>query len=417
MKILIYSMNFSPEPIGIGKYSGEMADWFASRGHDVSVLTAPPYYPYWGVRTPYSGWKYRREQNGPIKIVRCPIWVPRVPTAAKRILHLLSFAISSSFILIGMLRSRPDVLLVVQPSFLSAITAALISPPKGCRRWLHVQDLEIDAALSLGILKSGTVSRWMLRLERWVINRYHRVSTLSQAMMRRLEQKGIPSEKLVLFPNWVDTQAIRPIVRQTAQRASFQLNDDDFVALYAGSVGHKQGLQIVLEAAQIAQTRNPKIVFMIVGEGPAKPELQRIAKERKLANVQFLTVQPAHEFAILLALADVHLVVQKKEAADLVMPSKLATISAAGGAVLATAEPGTEIAETVMRHDLGAVVEPGSANAVAEAVLQMAEDSELCERYRRNSRQFAVDNLDREQVLARFQEGVNSLVGAYSHAG
>lgn len=96
MKILVYGINYSPELTGIGKYTGEMVEWLAAQGHEVRVITAPPYYPQWQVGENYSAWRYKREE-GAATVWRCPLYVPKQPSTLKRLLHLGSFAVSSFF--------------------------------------------------------------------------------------------------------------------------------------------------------------------------------------------------------------------------------------------------------------------------------------------------------------------------------
>ena len=111
MRILIYGINFSPELTGIGKYTGEMAAWLAARGHEVRVVTAPPYYPDWQVWAGFSAWQYQLadETGGRLRVVRCPLWVPARPSGLTRLLHLASFALSSLPVLLWQWRWRPEV--------------------------------------------------------------------------------------------------------------------------------------------------------------------------------------------------------------------------------------------------------------------------------------------------------------------
>ncbi|MDF1594220.1 MAG: glycosyltransferase [Desulfobacterales bacterium] len=88
MRILIVGINFAPELVGIGKYTAEMVDWLAGQGHDVRVVTAPPYYPKWQVWDGYSGRHYKLENNNGVRVYRCPLWVPEMVSGLKRILHL-----------------------------------------------------------------------------------------------------------------------------------------------------------------------------------------------------------------------------------------------------------------------------------------------------------------------------------------
>src|SRR4051794_25657468 len=114
-KILLYSINYSPELTGIGKYNGEMAAWLVNNGYEVRVVTAPPYYPDWRVQEGYSAWKYAKERIDGTQIWRCPIWVPRKPSGLKRLLHLLTFALSSLPVMLLQLFWRPHLLLVIEP--------------------------------------------------------------------------------------------------------------------------------------------------------------------------------------------------------------------------------------------------------------------------------------------------------------
>ncbi|MFT4102061.1 MAG: glycosyltransferase [Burkholderiaceae bacterium] len=158
MKFLIYSLNFSPEPTGVGKYCGELAYWLAERGHEIQVVTAQPYYPEWRVAEGFSAWRYRRERievgAGRLDILRCPLWVPRRPRTLTRVLHLLSFAISSVIGLAAVVRSRPDLMLVSMPTILIAPQAWLMSRLMRVPAWLHVQDFEVRAALELNLIEA-----------------------------------------------------------------------------------------------------------------------------------------------------------------------------------------------------------------------------------------------------------------------
>src|SRR5215468_7357257 len=113
MRILIYSANFAPEPTGVGKYSGEMAAWLADRGHEVRVVAAPPYYPDWKLDPAYAWPPFRREQWKGVTVYRAPLWVPKAPGGLARVLHLLSFAITSLPLMLAQLHWRPDLVITV----------------------------------------------------------------------------------------------------------------------------------------------------------------------------------------------------------------------------------------------------------------------------------------------------------------
>ncbi len=152
MRILISGINFSPELTGIGKYTGELAEYLALAGHEIRVVTAPPYYPQWKVLSGYSGWKYKLEREKGITIYRCPLWVPKRPRGLSRIIHLTSFALSSLLPLLLQLAWKPQIVISIAPAILSAPFALSVAKLSGAKSYLHIQDFELDAASSLGLI-------------------------------------------------------------------------------------------------------------------------------------------------------------------------------------------------------------------------------------------------------------------------
>lgn len=405
MRLIIYGINYRPELTGIGKYSGEMAEWLVSRGHEVRVVTAPPYYPQWSVLGGYSAWKYRRERLGSVDIWRCPLWVPSSPSGLKRILHLASFALSSFPIMLFQMFWRPNVILVVEPPLFCAPTSLLVS--RFCRAysWLHVQDFEVDAAFDLGVLSSPRLRRLVLKAESWLMSKFDRVSTISTQMIKRLEAKSVSSDKQILFPNWVDNERIYPIGSPSEFRGQLGISASDIVFLYSGNMGEKQGLEIIIEAARRLVVHK-NIVFVMCGQGAAYSRLRDLADGLK--NIHWLALQPLDKLNDLLNMADVHLLPQRADAADLVMPSKLAGMLASGRPVLATALEGTQIAEVL--ESAGVIVPPENLDLFVDAIVGLAGNAELQQQLGENARAYAVNHLGRDAVLKRFEESLKNCI-------
>lgn len=398
MKILLYSLNYAPELTGIGKYSGEMAVWLAARGHDVRVLTTPPYYPEWRVHDGYRAGAYTQDEVDGVTVLRCPLWVPAKVSGAKRIVHLLSFAASSALRLPGLWRWKPDLVWVVEPAFACAPAALAFARLRGARAWLHIQDYEIDAAFQLGQLKGEGLRRLVHGVERWLMRRFDRVSTISQRMVELGLRKGVSAEAMALHPNWVDVQAIRPLAQPSRYRAELGLAPDTVVALYSGNMGGKQGLETLAEAArQLAG--NPQVHFVLCGQGAGREKLEQACAG--LANVSFLPLQPLERLGELLGLADIHLLPQRADAADLVMPSKLTGMLSSGRAVIAMAQPGTELGDVVAQ--CGRIVPPEDAAALVQAIEALAADPALRDEMGRHARAHAENHMARDPVLGRFE--------------
>ena len=368
MKILIYACHFTPDPIGVGKFTGEMAEWLAAQGHEVRAVVAVPFYPHWRVSGKYSAWRYTRETVAGVEIVRCPIWVPQRQSGIARILQYLTLAISSSPVLLWWaLRWRPQIVWTVMPpmtGFPIALAAAWLAR---ARSWLHVQDFEVDAAFELGILKSDRSRALLSGLERRLMSAFDVVSSITPKMVERLAGKRIRTRRH-LFPNWADVDAIYPLGRESALRAELKIAPGRIVALYSGSLGEKQGVEDLILVARLLVDHR-EIQFVICGDGVGRARLAMLAGEG-LPNTHFLPVQPIERLNELLNLADIHLLPQKSEISDFVMPSKLGGMLASGRPIIASAHSGTQLAQEV--SGAGIVVPPGDVGTMAAAIMELS---------------------------------------------
>ncbi len=404
LRILIYGLNFAPELTGIGKYTGEMAAWLAERGHTVRVVTSPPYYPAWSVFDGYHPRLYARDPWNSVHVWRCPLWVPKKLNAITRILHLASFALSSFPMMMRHIFWKPDVVWTVEPALMCAPAALLTARLSGAKSWLHVQDFEVDAAFDLGLLNG----RWMRRaaeaVERWLMRRFDVVSSISERMMQRLHDKGTEPSRIVYFPNWADVDSIAQGRHGIDFRQGLGIPREAVVALYSGNMGGKQGIEVLADAAALLKHRED-IVFVFCGDGGVRDRLERRCEG--LPNVRFMHLQPIEHLGALLQMADIHLLPQRAEAADLVMPSKLTGMLASGRPVVATAKAGSSLASIVGR--CGVVVPPGSAEATAHALVKLAAEPEQRRQLGEAGLRHARDHLDVDEVLSHFSANLFKL--------
>lgn len=401
MKLVLYGINFWPEVTGCGKYSAEMAAWLADSGHQVEVVTAPPYYPEWQISPGYSAWRGMREHmptgNGSVSVRRSALWVPRRVTGLTRITHLASFALCSLLPLISAMRKRPDILFVVVPTLASLPAALLFGRFFGAKVWVHVQDFEVDAAFGLGVVKGGTAQKFALAIEAALLQAADRVSSISPKMLMRLREKGIQKTKAVLLPNWVDLTTIFPLNGDNAFRSELNLAPDQLLCLYAGNMGEKQGLDLLIEAAKAMESM-PVVHFVFAGAGAARDRLQ--AQAAGMDNVTWLPLQPLSRLNLMLNAADVHLLPQRADAADLVMPSKLTGILASGRAVIGTAQADTQLGEVL--DAVGMRVAPGDVAALTSGLLTLLQNPALRVELGRKGRAYAEEHLALDRIMARF---------------
>lgn len=398
MKILVYGINGAPELTGIGKYSGELCDWLAAKGHEVRMISAPPYYPDWKVGEGFSSFCYQKENKNNFSHYRCPVWVPRSPNGLKRILHLLSFAVSSLPVFAFNCLWRPDLILVVEPSFFYVPGAIFISKILRLKAWLHIQDFEIDVAFELGILKGNTIRKGISWFERRITSLFDRVSTISSKMVSRLEDKGVDKTKILYFPNWVDTNFIYPLEDNCEIKKSFEIVPEKIVALYSGNMGEKQGVEIIIEAAKIL--KNEDIVFVLCGNGASYEKLKKLGEGLK--NLKWLTLQPYEKLNSLLNLADIHLLPQKAEAEDLLIPSKLTGILASGRPAIATVRSNTQVG--IFLQNCGLIVDPGDISSFVENIQFLARDTHARKTLGRNARTLAEEHFGKESILLNIEK-------------
>jgi colanic acid biosynthesis glycosyl transferase WcaI len=363
-KILIHGMNFAPEPIGVGRYTDELAAYLAGQGESIEVVTSLPHYPGWTIRPPYRPRRYVLENRSGIQVIRCPLVLHPSGRGIWRLIAPLSFAIAAAPVVIWRIfRSHPHVVVCVEPTLFSTPAAVLAAKVIGARCILHVQDLEVDAAFDVGHLKGNWLRNLASVFERFFLRRFDLIITISERMKQKLISKRVPSSSVTVLRNWVDTSKIRCLNGPNSFRDQLGIATTDFVVLYSGQIGPKQALHLLLEAALKCNTESG-IQFVVAGDGPTKKSL--FESYSYVPYIHFLPLQPEEKLCELLNLADLHVIIQDRSASDLVLPSKLGGMLASGRSVLVTADLGTELYDLLF--GIAILVPPGDVQALAEAI-------------------------------------------------
>lgn len=401
-KILIQGMNFTPEMIGVGRYTGELAHALARYGHDVEVITAQPHYPGFAPLAPHSH-LYRRSRDNGVTVTRCPLLLRQGGRGIWRLLAPLSFALSSAPVLFWrVIRSQPALVLCVEPTLFAAPAAILAARLVGARLALHVQDLEVDAAFATAHLRGRLLRRLAMAIERRLLAAFDSVITISEGMALRLRNKGVSPARLKVLRNWIGCSGSGCELNPERLRTELGITPDAQVVVYAGHLGAKQAVPLLIEALRRLSARRA-VRIVIAGAGPMAC---RIAEARdSLPNLLLLPLQSEARHTALLALADVHVLTQDARAADLVFPSKLGAMLASGRPVVVTAAPDSDLSRWL---DFAAtVVPPDDAEA-----LTVALDEALCpDAMDRSTQALALaDTLDPARILPSFEAHLRELV-------
>ncbi|EHQ28467.1 WcaI family glycosyltransferase [Mucilaginibacter paludis] len=405
-KILLISHNFSPEPTGIGKYNGEMMDWLAANGNDCDVITTFPYYPFWKVQAPYKNRWYKKEvinypaSNAKLTLYRCPSYVPADPTGKKRIIQDFSYWTSMLWevLRLAVNGKKYDLIITVAPPFHLAYLGLMFKKRFGSKLLYHIQDLQIEAAQDLNMLSSQKLFEKIYKIEKNILDKADYISSISEGMINKIKAKT--DKEVFLFPNWVDTSLFFPLPSRHLLKTKWGFQITDTVCLYSGAIGEKQGLESILNAAELL-VDIPGIKFVIGGSGPYKEKLIQLAASKKLSNVQFLPVQDKGVFNEFLNMADLHLILQKATASDLVMPSKLTTILAVGGVSVVTSPQNTSLFDLINKYDVGFAIEPENDELLADTISNAANNVNI-QKKAENARLYALKYLNIDNVMLEF---------------
>lgn len=406
MRLLIYGPNYAPEKTGTGKYTAEMAEWFAARGHEVHVITGPPHYPEWHLHDGYQN-RHGTEVRAGVRVRRVPMYIPRGEVTSTRRIRMetsFSFHAARPWLRWALRKSKPDAVIAVCPPMQVGLPPRVLQILRRVPWIFHIQDLQVDAAMRLGMI-GGRFSRLLFFIEQALLRKATRVSTITEGMAARVRDKGVSGNRIWSVPNWSDIQTMRPGPSDNEFRQEAGAGADDILCLYAGNMGKKQGLEVVLKAAHQLQSR-PEFRFVFVGDGAVRQQLEEDAARLALDNVQFMDLQPWERVPEMLNAADIHLVVQKQEAADLVMPSKLTNILAVGGCALGTTREGTLFD---VLQEVGLAVAPEDADELVAGILELSDKGRRTQ-LQTKARTWAEANLDRDTILASFEQRLEQLV-------
>lgn len=305
--------------------------------------------------------------------------------------------------------ATPDVIICGSPPVETAFVGIVLG-----RVWhrpfvLLAQDMPVQAALALGMLKPGRVSQAALAFEGALYRRAARVVTISERFFSLLRDLGVSAEAISHIPNWIDPDAVHPQHASRSMRARLGAGDDDFLVVHAGNMGKKQALQYVVDAAGSLPI-DSRVHITLVGDGPQVPDLRSRIAGRNLARVRLVPLLPSDEVPAMLAAADILLVSQRAEVIDSVLPSKILSYMASGRPIIAAVNGLSATADLVRAADCGLVVPPEDADALRAGLEMLSRDPDKRLRMGKNGRRHVVERFSKVAVLRQWDALLASLV-------
>ncbi|WP_375499245.1 glycosyltransferase family 4 protein [uncultured Nostoc sp.] len=407
MHILIYSYNYHPEPIGIAPLMTELAEGLVKRGHQVRVITGMPNYPQREIYDEYQGKWYVTEQINGVTIQRSYLRIKSKPNLIDRLLLELSFVFTS--LPQALKGGRPNVIILTVPPLFGTLPVTIFGWLYDCPVVLNVQDILPEAAVRIGLLKNKWMIRTLTALEKFAYRSAHTISVIADGFRENLVNKGVPVNKIVCIPNWVNVNFICPLPKQNNTWISSHQLDGKFVVLYSGNIALTQGLETVIEAA-VCLRHIKEIIFVIVGESIALQRLQKYCLLNGADNVLLLPLQPREKLPEMLAASDVGLIVQKRNVISFNMPSKIPLLLASGRPIVGSVPASGTAAKAIKLSGGGIIVEPESPDAMAAAVHDLYTNPTLGTNLGNAGRQFAEENYSLEQALNRYEGLLSHIV-------
>lgn len=362
MKLQLWSCNYAPEPTGIAPVSTVVAEAMSARGHDVQVVAAHAHYPspIWGPRL----MPYRDDRNG-VRVLRLPLWAGR-STSVQRIRQEMTFTLAQFAGLPAI--GRPDVMLVVSPSFPALLPAITNARARRLPWVLWLQDILPDGAVSTGVLKPGTMMRVARLLERAAYDEAARVVVISQAFASNLRTKGVPESKLELIYN--------PVTRPLPDEPVSVAHSEAPTILSMGNIGRSQGLATLVRAFEAWTSRPGNLRLVITGQGVA---LEDVRAEVRTSQVELRGLISDAELESELRRATLALVSQRPGGTEFNLPSKLMNFLGYGLPVVAVVDPDSEVARIIRDSGGGWVLDcsrPDEFRPRLEALLTDRTDVE-----------------------------------------
>ena len=295
------------------------------------------------------------------------------------------------------------------PFFLGWMGAKLV---KKAPTVYNAQDLFPDTLIKIkGYGEGNLMIKFFRMMERWVYRKNSRIITISEEMKRTIMSQKCPAEKIDVIYNWADTESLHHVERVNNKLLEeLDVPKDKFIVSYAGDIGLFQGWPIIVEAAKKAHAQNPDIIFVIIGSGSYKAQLEKQVAEEGLDYIMIRPLQPASRCAEIYSIGDLELVSIEPGLSKMALPSKTFVIMSAGSAVLSLVDQTSDIAQLIREKDMGYTLEHGDAEALANTILEAYEKREHLDVQGKNARKFAEENAARKTQTKKYFDILNGLV-------
>jgi len=395
IKILLVNQFFFPEVAAVAQLMTDLAEDLSDKGIHVSVLCG---------RVKYSrkqdSYSESDQLSAGVKVHRVPALNIPGRSGFVRAVNYLSFHLAA--LLRTVFLPRSDCVVVFTNPPLIGIVGWLLKRLRGARFIQVTEDLYPDVAVELGFLRRDSfLTRVAERLSAFLLRHSDHVIALGEAMKDVLVSKGAERGRVSIIPNWADGSKIFPIERTSNLFLDRHGLQGKFVVEYSGHMGEAHDFMTILEAAK-RLTSDESIVFLLIGDGPRKPEITAFTQKHNLNNVLILPYQDRSALPFTLSAADIALISLKPGLEPFMFPCKLYGIMAAGRPFIYIGSPQGEISHVGNEAGCGITVPVGEVDQLVESILKIKQNDELRQKMGQNAREYFLENFERKIATDKY---------------
>ncbi len=406
MKITILTQYFPPEVGAPQNRLFELAVRLQQQGNEVTILTAMPNYPQMIVHKGYKGKWFKKETISGLKVIRCAIYARPSRGIFSRLLNYFSFVFTSFWIGLFSL-SRQDFLMVESPPLFLGKTAYLLSRIKRAKLIFNVSDLWPESAEKLGIIQNKTILKLTTLLEEFFYRKSHLITGQTQGICNNIKNR-FPNKDVYWLPNGVDLNYYKSDIQLPSTRKQLNIQDSDFLCMYAGIIGHAQGLEVILNAAHLLKDYKD-IKFLLLGSGPEKENLIQLEKKLALTNIIFHDAVGKEEMPSFVQSCNIAVIPLKK--LDLfrgAIPSKIFENLAMKKPIVLGVE-GEAKDLFIDEAKAGFAFEPENATALAHCVIQLYQQRELVQQMGENGKKYVAEKFTRDIIAENLRRKLETI--------
>lgn len=410
MKVLFLNAYFRPESVSYSHLEKGIMDALIAAGHEIAVICPVPTRGVdAAVARAYRSKKHETLENGHITVHR--FWAPREGrNPLMRAFRYLWCNIREYQIA----RKYRDVQVIFAASTppTQGLLCGLVKKALKLPTVYNLQDVFPDSLVNANMTKKGSLI-WKIgrKIEDFTYRSADKIIVISEGFKRNIMEKGVPEEKIVVVPNWVDTEQVYPVAREdNVLFDRYGLDRSKFYVCYSGNIGHSQNLELLLDAARTLKTELPDMRFVLIGEGAAKEELERTVQAEGIDNVIILPFQPYEEISHVFSLGDAGLIISKPGIGGSSVPSKTWSIMAAERPIIASFDEDSELAQLVREQKVGISVNAGDCQRLVDAVKQIYSDRQAAVEMGKNSRRYVKEYLDKERCTGMYVQTIRDAV-------